>query len=45
CGVILSLKNGATTGLRKHLYQIHKIESFGITSKQSRSKSYRLSIE
>ncbi len=45
CGVILSRKNGATSGLRKHLYQIHKIESFGITSTKSRSKSYQLSIE
>ncbi|CAF4166579.1 unnamed protein product, partial [Rotaria sordida] len=45
CGVVLSRKNGATTGLRKHLHQIHKIESFGITSKKSRSNVYQLSIE
>jgi len=45
CGVILSRKNGATTGLRKHLHQVHKIEPFGVTSTKSRSKSYQLSIE
>jgi hypothetical protein len=45
CGVILSRKNGATTGLRKHLYQVHKLKPFGITSPKSRSKSYHLSID
>ncbi|CAF2061700.1 unnamed protein product [Rotaria magnacalcarata] len=40
CGVILSRKNGATTGLRKHLHQVHKLQTFGMTSTKLRSKSY-----
>ncbi|CAF3786819.1 unnamed protein product [Rotaria socialis] len=42
CGVILSRKNGATTGLRKHLHQVHKLQAFGITSTKLRSKSCQL---
>ena len=45
CGVVLSRKNGATTGLRKHLHKIHKLEAFGITSTKSRSKPSQFSIE
>lgn len=45
CGAILSRKNGATTGLRKHLYQVHKLQAFGVTSKKFRSKSCQLSSE
>jgi len=45
CGKILSRKNGATSGLRKHLFQVHKIESFGITHENSRSKPAAFSAE
>ncbi|CAF0858649.1 unnamed protein product [Adineta steineri] len=45
CGVILSRKNGATTGLRKHLYQVHKLQEFGVTSTKIRSKSCQISPE
>jgi hypothetical protein len=45
CDVVLSRKNGSTTGLRKHLHQVHKIEPFGIISTKSRSKSKQLSNE
>jgi hypothetical protein len=45
CGKILSRKNGATSGLRKHLFQVHKIESFGITHENSRSKPAEFSAE
>jgi hypothetical protein len=45
CNTILSRQNGATSGLRKHLFQVHKIESFGVTSERSRSKSYSISSE
>ncbi len=45
CNRILSRNNGATSGLRKHLFQIHNIESFGVISKNSRSKSYAIPTE
>ncbi|CAF1428121.1 unnamed protein product [Adineta ricciae] len=45
CDVLLSRKNGSTTGLRKHLYQIHKLQPFGTTSTKSRPKRCSLSTE
>jgi hypothetical protein len=45
CSIILSRKNGSTSGLRKHLYQVHKIEPFGFVSSKSQRKSYKLSVE
>lgn len=45
CNKILSRQNGSTSGLRKHLFQVHKIESFGVISGNSRSKSSEISIE
>jgi len=45
CNTILSRKNGSTSGLRKHLYQIHKIEPFGFVSNKPQRKSYKLSVE
>jgi hypothetical protein len=45
CNTILSRQNGGTTGLRKHLHQVHKIQSFSTKSKKLRSKSCRLSSE
>lgn len=45
CDVVLSRKNGSTTGLRKHLHQVHKLERFGIVSKKSRLKCKQLSNE
>lgn len=42
CGDILSRKNGATTCMRKHLFQVHKLQAFGVTSTKSRLKSCQL---
>ncbi|CAF1336977.1 unnamed protein product [Adineta steineri] len=40
CGVILSRKNGAATGMRKHLYQVHKLQEFGVTSTKIYGRSF-----
>lgn len=45
CNRILSRKNGATSGLRKHLSRVHKIELFGIASESPRNKAYQMSFE
>jgi hypothetical protein len=45
CNKILSRQNGATSGLRKHLFHVHKVQSFGIISENSRSKSSEISTE
>ena len=42
CGVILSCKHAATSGLSMHLYRVHKIEPFGKASTKSSSKFYQL---
>jgi len=45
CSTILSRKNGATSGLRKHLFKVHKIESFGAVAEKPRSKLNQISTE
>jgi hypothetical protein len=45
CNVILSRQNGATSGLRKHWFQVHKVEPFGVISGNPRSKLYHISPE
>lgn len=46
CNTVLSRKNGATSGLRKHLFQVHKIDSFKIDNfESSRSKPKKISID
>ena len=44
CGIILSRKNGGTTGLRKHLVGIHKITSVSLSSVKKRSRPIDLPI-
>ena len=46
CNAILSRKNGATSGLRKHLFQVHKLDSFSIdVSQNPQPKLYHISTE
>ena len=45
CGVILSRKHAATSGLSVHLYRVHKIEPFKKALTKSSSKFYQLSID
>lgn len=45
CGAVLSRKNGGTTGLRKHLFQIHKLGNYPKSSVQKRPKSSQLSVD
>ena len=45
CSRILSRQNGATSGLRKHLSHIHKIEPFSTSLAHNQLKSYQLSTE
>ena len=42
CNTVLSRQSGATSGLRKHLLQVHKIDSFGMVSEHPRSKSCQI---
>ena len=39
CGVILCRKNGNTSGLRKHLRQVHKKEKYSISSVKKLKKT------
>jgi hypothetical protein len=49
CSVILSRQNSATSGLRKHLFQVHRVEPFGVPrstvtdSIYGRKRSYTVS--
>ena len=45
CDAVLSRTNGTTTGMRKHLFLIHKLECFAITTSKKRSRPNRLSID
>ena len=36
CNKIYSRKNGATSGLRKHLFKVHDMTAFGVSSERSR---------
>ena len=45
CNVLLSRKNGATSGLRKHLDRIHQIKPPENTTGKPRSGSYRVSVD
>ncbi|CAF4688614.1 unnamed protein product, partial [Rotaria socialis] len=45
CNKLQSRQSGATSGLRKHLFQAHKMESFCVTSENPPSKSYQISTE
>ena len=45
CEKILSRPNGGTSGLRKHLRQVHKLEMFSISSIKKRQKTSNLSID
>ena len=45
CDALLSRTNGTTTGMRKHLFLIHKLECFAVTTSNKRSRPNRLSID
>jgi hypothetical protein len=45
CNVISSRQNSATSGLRKHLFQVHKVEPFSVISENPRSKLSHISAE
>ncbi|CAF1200927.1 unnamed protein product [Rotaria sordida] len=45
CSAILSRKNGTTSGLRKHLFQMHKLEAFGVNSKKLDIKPQQFSVD
>ena len=45
CGTHLCRKNGGTSGLRKHLLQIHKLGSYGSSSVGKRMKPGQLSTD
>ena len=43
CSTVLSRTNGSTTGLRKHLYQVHKLAPFGVTKPKATTESSQIS--
>jgi len=45
CSKTLSRQNGATTGLRKHFCQVHKIESFRTDSVPKQTAVYQLTTD
>jgi BED zinc finger len=45
CSKLLSRRNGGTTGLRKHLHQVHQIQSFKAKNKTLRSNLCQISPE
>jgi hypothetical protein len=45
CGVILSRKNGNTSGLRKHLHQVHKLGKYSVSSVKKLTKPDQISID
>lgn len=45
CGVMLRRKNSGTTGLRKHLHQIHNLVAFSASSVKKRQKTKQFSID
>ena len=45
CEAVLSRKNYGTTGLRKHLHQVHKLERFSISSATRRSSIKKVSVD
>ena len=45
CEAMLSRKNGGTTGLRKHLHQIHKLQQFSPSLVKRRSNVKKVSID
>ncbi|CAF1422954.1 unnamed protein product [Adineta ricciae] len=45
CGAVLSRKNGGTTGLRKHLHQMHKMNQFAASSVTKKSQGIRFPSE
>ncbi|CAF1565488.1 unnamed protein product, partial [Adineta ricciae] len=45
CKALLSRQNGATSGLRKHLFQVHKIEAFRTVTGNLQTNSDEISTE
>jgi hypothetical protein len=45
CAAILSRKNCGTTGLRKHLLQVHQLQQFAVCSTRKRPMAKRVSVE
>ncbi|CAF0744375.1 unnamed protein product [Rotaria sp. Silwood1] len=45
CSTTLSRKNGTTSGLRKHLHQMHKLPYFGVKSKKVDIKPHQFSSD
>lgn len=45
CAAILSRKNCGTTGLRKHLLQIHQFQQFAVCFTKKRTMAKRISVE
>ena len=45
CAAILSRKNCGTTGLRKHLLQVHQLQQFGVCFTRKRTSAKRVSVE
>ena len=45
CAAILSRKNCGTTGLRKHLLQVHQLQQFAVCSTRKRTMAKRVSVE
>ena len=45
CDAVLSRTNGTTTGMRKHLFLIHKLECFAITTSKKQSRPNHLSSD
>ncbi|CAF2407349.1 unnamed protein product [Rotaria sp. Silwood2] len=45
CSAVLSRKNGTTSGLRKHLCQMHKLECFSVNSKTVDIKPHQIGVD
>ena len=45
CAAMLSRKNCGTTGLRKHLLQVHKLHQFAMCPTRKRPKTNQISVE
>ena len=45
CDAVLSRTNGTTTGMRKHLFLIHKLQCFAMTASKKQTRPARLSID
>ena len=45
CDAVLSRTNGTTTGMRKHLFLIHKLECNAMTASKKQTRPARLSTD